>query len=69
MVPPRRVAVPGRHGHALHEAADQLTGEGEPMTHSKLANVLYHDWEAGSYDEKWSISYDERCIEYATGRF
>jgi SAM-dependent methyltransferase len=35
----------------------------------KLANVLYHDWEAGSYDEKWSISYDERCIEYATGRF
>ena len=35
----------------------------------KLANVLYHDWEAGTYDEKWSISYDERCIEYATGRF
>ncbi len=35
----------------------------------KLANVLYHDWEAGSYDEKWSISYDERCIAYATGRF
>ncbi|WP_086819216.1 class I SAM-dependent methyltransferase [Allokutzneria sp. NRRL B-24872] len=35
----------------------------------KLANVLYHDWEAGTYDEKWSISYDERCITYATGRF
>lgn len=35
----------------------------------KLANVLYHDWEAGSYDEKWSISYDERCIDYAVGRF
>ncbi|MCP3798145.1 class I SAM-dependent methyltransferase [Allokutzneria sp. A3M-2-11 16] len=35
----------------------------------KLANVLYHDWEAGTYDEKWSISYDERCISYATGRF
>ena len=35
----------------------------------KLANVLYHDWEAGSYDEKWSISYDERCIDYAAGRF
>jgi SAM-dependent methyltransferase len=35
----------------------------------KLANVLYHDWEAGSYDEKWSISYDERCIAYATDRF
>ncbi|MEJ3657068.1 class I SAM-dependent methyltransferase [Actinomycetes bacterium KLBMP 9759] len=35
----------------------------------KLANVLYHDWEAGSYDDKWSISYDERCISYAAGRF
>ncbi|WP_026426140.1 class I SAM-dependent methyltransferase [Actinokineospora inagensis] len=35
----------------------------------KLANVLYHDWEAGTYDEKWSISYDERCVDYATGRF
>ena len=35
----------------------------------KLANVLYHDWEAGTYDEKWSISYDERCITYATDRF
>ncbi|MGH8866934.1 MAG: class I SAM-dependent methyltransferase [Actinomycetes bacterium] len=35
----------------------------------KLANVLYHDAEAGSYDDKWSISYDERCIAYARDRF
>jgi SAM-dependent methyltransferase len=35
----------------------------------KLANVLYHDWEASTYDEKWSISYDERCISYARDRF
>jgi SAM-dependent methyltransferase len=35
----------------------------------KLANVLYHDWEAGTYDEKWSISYDERCITFAVDRF
>ena len=35
----------------------------------KLANVLYHDWEAATYDEKWSISYDERCIAYARDRF
>ena len=35
----------------------------------KLANVLYHDWEAATYDEKWSISYDERCITYARDRF
>ncbi|MCM6776491.1 methyltransferase domain-containing protein [Nocardia sp. CDC159] len=36
---------------------------------NKLAQVLYHDWEAETYDDKWSISYDERCIAYARGRF
>jgi SAM-dependent methyltransferase len=35
----------------------------------KLANVIYHDWEAATYDEKWSISFDERCIAYARDRF
>ena len=35
----------------------------------KLANLLYHDWEADTYDDKWSISFDERCITYATDRF
>jgi ubiquinone/menaquinone biosynthesis C-methylase UbiE len=35
----------------------------------KLANVLYHDWEAETYDAKWSISYDERCVTYARDRF
>ena len=35
----------------------------------KLANLLYHDWEADSYDDKWSISFDDRCITYATDRF
>jgi ubiquinone/menaquinone biosynthesis C-methylase UbiE len=35
----------------------------------KLANVLYHDWEAGSYDDKWSISFDQRCTDYARDRF
>ena len=35
----------------------------------KLANVLYHDWEAATYDEKWHISYDQRCIDYARDRF
>lgn len=28
----------------------------------------YHDWEAATYDGKFSISYDQRCIDYATGR-
>jgi ubiquinone/menaquinone biosynthesis C-methylase UbiE len=36
---------------------------------AKRANVAYHDFEAESYDEKWSISYDERCVDYARGRF
>jgi ubiquinone/menaquinone biosynthesis C-methylase UbiE len=36
---------------------------------AKRANVVYHDFEANSYDEKWHISYDERCIDYARGRF
>ena len=36
---------------------------------AKTANVVYHDWEADQYDEKWSISYDERCIAYARDRF
>jgi ubiquinone/menaquinone biosynthesis C-methylase UbiE len=35
----------------------------------KQANILYHDWESTTYDEKWSISYDERCINYARDRF
>ncbi len=34
-----------------------------------LAQVLYHDWEAQTYDQKWSISFDERCVEYARDRF
>lgn len=35
----------------------------------KQANTIYHDWEAASYDDKWSISFDERCVDYAAGRF
>jgi len=35
----------------------------------KLANIVYHDWEASTYDSKWSISYDERCVTYARDRF
>jgi ubiquinone/menaquinone biosynthesis C-methylase UbiE len=49
-----------------HATAEQVAAARHDR---KLANVLYHDWEAGSYDEKWSISYDERCITYAADRF
>lgn len=41
----------------------------QALTDQRLANVLYHDWEAAGYDAKWSISYDERCIKYARDRF
>jgi len=36
---------------------------------NNLAQVLYHDWEAETYDEKWSISFDQRCVDYARDRF
>ncbi|WP_116045614.1 class I SAM-dependent methyltransferase [Amycolatopsis palatopharyngis] len=49
-----------------HATAEQVQAA---YADPKLANVLYHDWEAGTYDEKWSISYDERCITYATDVF
>ncbi|QUH04630.1 class I SAM-dependent methyltransferase [Saccharopolyspora erythraea] len=49
-----------------HATAEQVQAA---YADPKLANVLYHDWEAGTYDEKWSISYDERCIDYAVDRF
>ena len=35
----------------------------------KTRNVLYHDWESTQYDDKWSISFDERCISYAKEKF
>lgn len=49
-----------------HATAEQVKAA---LSDSKLAQVLYHDWEAETYDEKWSISFDERCIDYARGRF
>jgi SAM-dependent methyltransferase len=54
---------PAPHPHATAEEVEAAYAD------PKLANVLYHDWEAGTYDEKWSISYDERCISYATDVF
>jgi SAM-dependent methyltransferase len=49
-----------------HASAEQVQAA---YSDTKLAQVLYHDWEAATYDEKWSISYDERCNSYARGRF
>src|SRR5688572_5017236 len=36
---------------------------------AKTANIIYHDWESRQYDDKWSISFDERCISYAREKF
>ena len=61
-----RSDVAGEPAPMPHATAEQV----EAACHdSKLAQVLYHDWEAENYDEKWSISYDKRCIDYARGRF
>lgn len=64
MSTPRVEAVdPAPNPHATAEEVEAAFAD------TKLAQVLYHDWEAESYDDKWSISYDERCIDYARGRF
>ena len=67
MTPERDTAFPGSAAAAGELSHDELIEAA--WTDPKLANVLYHDWEAGTYDEKWSISYDERCIAYARDRF
>ena len=55
--------TPARPPHATAEQVQAAYAD------TKLAQVLYHDWEAVTYDEKWSISYDQRCNDYARGRF
>jgi ubiquinone/menaquinone biosynthesis C-methylase UbiE len=66
-VPEREVPpVAGQPAPNPHATAEQV----EAARHdSKLAQVLYHDWEAESYDDKWSISYDKRCVDYARDLF
>ena len=57
------VAVPAPNPRATKEQVEAA------MQDTKLAQVLYHDWEAESYDDKWSISYDKRCVDYARDLF
>ena len=58
--------VAGQPAPNPHATAEEV----EAARHdSKLAQVLYHDWEAESYDDKWSISYDKRCVDYARDLF
>lgn len=61
-----------RPGDALDRAGDGVPGAGSLQIAPgdiKAKQIAYHDWESRSYEEKFSISYDQRCIDYATGRF
>lgn len=58
-----------RHGAHHDETGDHGDHIARAFNDPRLANLIYHDWEAGTYDEKWSISFDDRCIDYATERF
>jgi ubiquinone/menaquinone biosynthesis C-methylase UbiE len=40
----------------------------EATVDPKTANLLYHDAAARSYDAKWAISFDDRCIRYVRER-
>jgi SAM-dependent methyltransferase len=62
----RSSKIPADTAPNPHATAEQVAAARHD---SKLAQVLYHDWEAENYDEKWSISYDQRCVEYARGLF
>jgi ubiquinone/menaquinone biosynthesis C-methylase UbiE len=58
--------VAGLPAPTPHATAEQVAAARHD---SKLAQVLYHDWEAENYDDKWSISYDKRCVDYARDLF
>ena len=50
--------------------ADRAPAEARDLTSLDLvtANVLYHDAAARSYDAKWAISFDDRCVDYVRRR-
>jgi len=47
---------------------DELGPEAIAALDVKGKQRAYHDWEARTYEEKFNISYDERCIDYARDR-
>jgi ubiquinone/menaquinone biosynthesis C-methylase UbiE len=49
-------------------AAAQPARSAKRKLDPKTANILYHDAAARSYDDKWSISFDERCVSYVRDR-
>lgn len=39
------------------------------LSDPRLANVLYHDWQASRFDPAWTVNYDDRYVQYARTRF
>lgn len=35
----------------------------------RLANIVYHDWQASTFNPKWVISYDDKIVDLARQRF
>src|SRR6266511_5003167 len=54
--------------HAVPDADAEPVYDPDELD-AKTRNIIYHDWEATQYDDKWSISFDERCISYAKEKF
>jgi len=71
----RRTAADGPEApvHGPGARAGDVTAPAEVVDLSdldvKAKQIAYHDWESRTYDEKFSISYDQRCIDYARDRF
>jgi ubiquinone/menaquinone biosynthesis C-methylase UbiE len=59
----------GDHGAGGHDAGGGVMGVDPRTMDLKAKQEAYHDWESRSYEEKFSISYDQRCIDYARDRF
>src|SRR5439155_15690861 len=72
--PVRHGGPEGGHGRVRREAAGGVQGQVSPAParkrklDPKTANILYHDAAARSYDDKWSISFDDRCVSYVRER-
>jgi len=54
---------------AIGDALDDVAVPDVSTLDIKGKQRAYHDWEARTYEDKFSISYDDRCIDYARDRF
>ena len=54
--------------HRVRQQFDRQRALDESPLDPKRANILYHDAAARSYDGKWAIGFDERCLAYVRRR-